>query len=187
VSIEHRGHKLDSVLLTNCIFRNNRCTVTGSAVDLLEGSSAELENCLFVGNLSDTHIDDRVNLVGRWKPEHGSGALTLFADSRVIVRRSTFTANRNGVDDNSTGNRYEDCIFWQNTAPGGWPPGRRYELDLADGSGVKNCRIGGDILDLNKNVDGQANVLGCDDPRFDQSFVPQAAGFDGVGYRPIVP
>ncbi len=187
VSVEHRGFTQHSVLLKNCVFRNNRCTVTGSAVDLLNGSSAEIENCLFVGNLSDTHIDDRVNLVGRWKPEHGSGALTLFESSRVVVRRSTFTANRNGVDDSSTGNRFENCIFWHNTAPGGWPLGRRYELDLADGSGVRNCSIGGDIVDLNHNIDLQTNVLDCDDPQFDEAFVPQAKGFEDVGYRPVAP
>ena len=74
---------------------------------------------------------------------------------------------------------------WQNTAAGGWPPGGRYELDLADGSGVQNCHVNGDLIDLNRNIDEKKNVFGCKDPEFDEAFVPRAAGFDGVGYRPV--
>jgi len=184
VSVEHRGYMENSVLLKNCIFRNNRCTVTGSAVDVLNASSAVIENCLFVDNLSNTHIDNRVKEVGQWKPLHGSGALTVFPESRVVVRNCTFVGNRNGVDDSSFGNRYENSIFWKNTAPGGWPRGRRYELDVTDGSGVRNCHLNGDLIDLNRSIDEQQNVFGCKDPEFNQSFVPQAEGFNGVGYRP---
>ena len=189
VSVEHRGHsdgsRLRSTLLRNCIFRGNRCPVSGAAVDLLHGSGAEIINCLFVGNLSNGPMDERADTPGMWKPNHGSGALTLFPDSHVLVRRCTFTGNRNGVDDSNHGNIYEDSIFWMNNAPGGWPSGARYELDLASGIGVNGCFVGGEIHDLRKTVDSDNNVIGCSDPRFDENYVPQAAGFEGVGYRPL--
>jgi hypothetical protein len=137
VSVEHRGHidgsRLQTVLLRNCVFRNNRCPISGAAVDLLHGSGAEIVNCLFVGNLSNGPMDQRAETPGKWKPQHGSGALTLFPESQVIARRCTFTGNRNAVDDSNQGNRYEDSIFWMNNAAGGWPTGSRYELDLASG------------------------------------------------------
>jgi hypothetical protein len=189
VSVEHRGYSdgssLQSVRFRNCIFRNNRCPVTGSAVDLLHGSGAEIVNCLFVGNLSNEPMDDMAVTPGKWKPTHGSGALTLFPGSRVLVRRCTFTGNRNAIDDSGTGNIYEDSIFWKNTAPGGWPTGGRYELDLASGIGVTGCFLGGEINDLGKTVDHDKNVLGCADPQFDGQFVPQAQGFESAGYRPV--
>ena len=46
-----------SVLIKDCIFRNNRTRVTGSALDLLWGSSVVLDNCLFVGSVSNTDTD----------------------------------------------------------------------------------------------------------------------------------
>ena len=99
--------------------------MTGSAVDLLEGSSAEIENCLFVGDLLDTHIDDRVNLVKRWKPEHGSGGLAFVLRIRTWwFRRCTFTGNRNGIDDSSTGSRYEDFDFLEEHGGGRLAAGR---------------------------------------------------------------
>ena len=189
VSVEHRRHsdgsKLRSTLLRNCIFRNNRCPVSGAAVDLLHGSGAEIINCLFVGNLSNGPMDKRAETPGPWKPNHGSGALTLFPDSHVLVRRCTFTGNRNGIDDSNHGNIYEDSIFWMNNAPGGWPSGARYELDLASGVGVNGCFLGGDVNDLRKTVDNDNNVVGCSDPKFDENYVPQAKEFEGVGYRPV--
>ena len=114
ISIDHRDYMEGSVLLKNCIFRNNRCPVTGSAVDLLWGSSAVIENCLSVDNMSNGPLDERSAKVGKWKPKHGAGALTLFPGSKVIVRRCTFTGNRNGVDDSGAGSIYEDSIFWMN-------------------------------------------------------------------------
>ena len=189
VSIEHRGHidgsRLQSVLLRHCVFRNNRCPISGAAVDLLHGSGAEIVNCLFVDNLSNGPMDKRAETPGKWKPQHGSGALTLFPGSRVIVRRCTFTGNRNAVDDSNQGNLYEDSIFWMNNAAGGWAPGARYELDLVSGVGVSGCFVGGETNDLKKSVDRDQNVVGCSDPQFNDDFVPLAEGFEGVGYRPI--
>ena len=188
ISVEHRGHidgsRLQTVLLSNCVFRNNRCPISGAAVDLLHGSGAEIVNCLFVDNLSNGPMDQRAETPGKWKPQHGSGALTLFPKSQVIVRRCTFTGNRNAVDDSNQGNRYEDSIFWMNNAAGGWPKGSRYELDMASGVGVSGCFIGGDIGDLRAVIDKDQNVVGCSDPRFDERYVPQAQEFEGVGYRP---
>jgi hypothetical protein len=189
ISVEHRGYsdgsRLQSVQLRHCIFRNNRCPVSGSAVDLLHGSGAEIVNCLFIGNLSNEPMDDMAVTPGKWRPTHGSSALTLFPGSHVLVRRCTFTGNRNAIDDASSGNIYEQSIFWQNTAPGGWPPGGRYELDVASGIGVTGCFIRGEINDLRKSIDSERNVIGCDDPRFDAHFVPQAPGFESAGYRPV--
>lgn len=189
VSVEHRGHtdgsRLQSVLLRNCIFRNNRCPVSGAAVDLLHGSSAEITNCLFVSNLSNDPMDEMARTPGKWKPDYGSGALTLFPESHVLVRRCTFTGNRNAVDDSNHGNIYEDSIFWMNNAPGGWPTGSRYELDLTSGIGVNGCFVGGEINDLRNTVDVENNVIGCPDPNFDEDYVPRAKAFENVGYRPV--
>ena len=189
VSVEHRGYsdgsRLQSVAFLNCIFRNNRCPVTGSAIDLLHGSGAEITNCLFTGNLSNEPMDELAATPGKWKPKHGSGALTVFPGSHVLVRRCTFTGNRNAIDDSSSGNLYEDSIFWKNTAPGGWPPGGRYELDILSGIGVTGCFVGGEINDLAKTLDQEKNVIGCVDPQFDANHVPQAREFATVGYRPV--
>ncbi|MDG1890986.1 MAG: FG-GAP-like repeat-containing protein [Verrucomicrobiota bacterium] len=188
ISIEHRDHvdgsRLKSVLLRNCIFRGNRCPISGAGVDLLHGSAAEILNCLFIGNLSNEPMNERAETPGKWKPQHGSGALTLFPRSRVIVRKCTFTGNRNAIDDSNRENIYQDSIFWMNNAPGGWPPGARYELDLASGVGVSGCFLDGDIPDLENSLDKNQNVIGCPDPQFDSNYIPQAKGFEGVGYRP---
>ena len=185
ISIDHRDYMEGSVLLKNCIFRNNSCPVTGSAVDLLWGSSAVIENCLFVGNMSNGPLDERSAKVGKWKPKHGAGALTLFPGSKVIVRHCTFTGNRNGVDDSGAGSIYEDSIFWMNNAKGGWPTGARYELDVKNTSVVRRCFINGDIIDLNGTLDSSNNSIGCPDPQFDDFFRPLAKDFIDVGYRPI--
>ncbi len=145
VSVEHLGDPRDSVLFRNCIFRNNGTQTTGSAVDLLHGSRATIENCLFVGNVSNMGVD-YVGLLtgGEYHPEHGSGAMTVFEGSRATVSRSTFTGNWNGVDDGGTGSTYVASIFWMNTMAGGISAGSRYELDILDGAGVKGSFIHGD-------------------------------------------
>ena len=50
----------------------------GSALDLLHGSRAMIENCLFVGNVANMGVD-YVGLLtgGEYHPEHGSGAITV--------------------------------------------------------------------------------------------------------------
>jgi hypothetical protein len=186
VSVEHLGQPQDSVLFRNCIFRNNRTQVTGSAVDLLHGSHATIENCLFVGNVSNLGVD-YVGLLtgGEYHPEHGSGALTVFEGSRATVSRSTFTGNWNGVDDNGTGSTYVDTIFWKNNLRGGISPGPRYEIDITDGAGVRGSFIHGDLNDLRGTISRDLNTLDAPDPRFDAQFSPRASQYSKVGYRPV--
>jgi hypothetical protein len=185
VSVEHLGQPQDSVLFRNCVFRGNRTQTTGSALDLLHGSYATIENCLFVGNVANLGVDV-VGLLGgaEYRAENGSGALTVFEGSRATVSRSTFTGNWNGVDDNGSGSTYVDTIFWRNTLKGGISPGKRYELDIVDGAGVRGSFIHGDINDLRDTIDPKINTLDPPDPRFDARFVPQSPQYAKVGYRP---
>jgi hypothetical protein len=186
VSVEHLGQVQEAAVFRHCVFRNNRTQITGSAVDLLHGSRATIDNCLFVGNVSNLGVD-YVGMLGgaEYRPEHGSGALTVFEGSRAAVTRCTFTGNWNGVDDNGTGSTYVDSIFWRNTLGGGISPGRRYEMDITDASGVRGSFIHGEINDLRGTVDRQANTFDPPDPRFDGQFVPRTAAYARVGYRPV--
>jgi len=185
ISVEHLGVAQDSVLLRNCVFRNNRTQTTGAAVDVLHGSRATIENCLFVANVSNMGVD-YVGLLtgGEYHPEHGSGALTVFPGSRVEVSRSTFTGNWAGVDDEGTGSTYVDSIFWKNTLAGGISRGARYEIDIADGAGVRGSFIHGALDDVRGTIAHDLNVFDPPDPRFDARFVPQAPQYANVGYRP---
>ncbi|MDX1383035.1 MAG: right-handed parallel beta-helix repeat-containing protein [Thermoanaerobaculia bacterium] len=187
VSVEHLGFIDDSVLFDGCIFRGNRTQVTGSAIDLLPGSAATIRNSLFVGNLSNEG-ENYVPATGDrdYNGEHGSGALTVFAGSRAIVSRSTFTANRNGVDDRGEGSLYENNVFWANDAPGGTAPGRRYELDVTASASVRGNRIGGGTIGDLQGVLDPAQ-LDAPDPEFDAHYRPLAPVYRDVGYRPTTP
>src|SRR5262245_57119549 len=114
VSVEHLGQIQQATTFRNCVFRNNRTQTTGSAVDLLHGSHAVLENCLFVGNVANLGVD-YVGLLtgGEYHPDNGSGAMTVFEGSKAVLTRCTFTGNWNGVDDNGSGSSYADSIFWK--------------------------------------------------------------------------
>jgi len=94
VSVEHLGRPLDAAVFRDCIFRDNRTQVTGAALDILHGSRATLDNCLFVGNIANLGVD-YVGLLsgGEYHPEHGSGAMTVFEGCRAEVSRCTFTGN----------------------------------------------------------------------------------------------
>ena len=186
VSVEHLGQTQDSALFRYCVFRNNRTQTTGSALDLLHGSRATIENCLFVGNVSNMGVD-YVGLLtgGEYHPEHGSGALTVFAGSQATVSRTTFTGNWAGVDDDGTGSTYVDTIFWKNTLQGGISAGARYEIDITDGAGVRGSFIHGEVSDLRGTVSRDTNTIDPPDPRFDAQFVPQAPQYAAVGYRPV--
>ena len=113
--------------------------------------------------------------------------MTVFEGSRATVSRSTFTGNWNGVDDNGTESTYVDTIFWKNTLKGGISPASRYELDIADGSGVRGSFIRGDVDDLRGTIDRAVNTFDPPDPRFDAQFSPQAPQYANVGYRPVRP
>jgi hypothetical protein len=184
VSVEHLGQIEEAVLFRNCVFRRNRTQTTGAALDLLSGSRAIVENCLFVGNVSNLGVD-YVGLLtgGEYYPEHGSGAMTVFEGSTVAVSHSTFTGNWAGVDDHGK-STYDASIFWKNNLPGGISPGARYELHLGYGAGVRGSFIHGDVNDLLGTISRDVNTFDPPDPRFDASFVPHAPEFAGVGYRP---
>ena len=186
VSVEHLGQPTDSVLFRNCIFRNNRTQITGSAIDVLHGSRAAIENCLFVGNVSNLGVD-YVGMLGgaEYRAEHGSGALTVFEGGQVAVSRCTFTGNWNGVDDNGTGSAYVETIFWKNTLKGGISAGSRYEMDITDGAGVRGSFIHGDVNDLRGTINKDTNTFDPPDPRFDDRFSPRASQYAAVGYRPV--
>ena len=183
ISVQHQGFNTQFVVMRDCIFRNNRAQVTGAAVDLLEGSSARLINCLLVENASNLGVDVVARRSGE-APFTNSGALTVFPGSRAIVENCTFTANRNGVDDMSGAGTYRNCIFYKNTVEIGLPGGR-YELDLPRGGTVENCFIAGKVIDPQKVVAAGKNVLNAPDPNFAKDFAPQAAEYSEVGYRPI--
>jgi len=185
VSVEHRGFREQSAVFRNCIFEANTCRITGSAVDVLPGSAATFENCLFAGNLSNNGVDDVSREGHEYNAEHGCGALTVFHDSRVNVERCTFTGNRNGVDDKGRGNAYVKCLFWKNDAPGGVSPGSRYECDILHTVNVRQCAIGGSISDLRGSLDPDRNRIDIPDPQLNSDFVPQAAGLEDIGYRPV--
>ena len=185
VSVEHLGQMPEPATFRNCIFRSNRTQVTGAALDILHGSWARVENCLFVDNLANMGVD-YVGLLtgGEIHPEHGSGALTVFQGSRATVVRSTFTGNWNGVDDIGLGSEYDRCIFWRNVLEGGIAPGGRYECDITDARGVRGTFIHGHINDRKASISRELNTFDPPDPRFDARFVPQAAEYANVGYRP---
>jgi hypothetical protein len=184
-SVEHLGQIQEAALFRHCIFRNNRTQTTGAALDLLRGSRAIVENCLFVGNVANMGVD-YVGLLtgGEYHPEHGSGALTVFSGSRVDVNRCTFTGNWAGADDESVNSTYVDSIFWNDTLAGGISPGARYELDIGDASGVRGTFIHGQVSDLRGTIDRTQNTFDPPDPQFDDNFVPHAPEYAKVGYRP---
>lgn len=183
ISVEHRGRPAGNVRILNCVFRNNRCPATGSAIDLLEGSSAEIENCLFVGNIANSGMAAVEAQFGlRYNEKHGCGALTVFPSSRATVVSCTFTQNWNGADDRGKSS-YRNCIFWNNTASSGGLPGDPYELDVASTVQVQNCWINGRINDLQGTVNAAENSLNAPDPLFDTDFTPQNPQYDGIGFR----
>jgi hypothetical protein len=186
ISIEQRGFNEHAVMIRNCIFRNNRCQITGSAIDLLPGSSAVISNCLFVGNVSNTGINYVGGAENPYNAEHGSGALTVLPDSRVQVDRCTFTGNWNGADDKGTGSVYTGSIFWMNTKSGGISPKERYELDILDGKNVSGCFFQGVISDLRNTISVSANTFDAPDPEFDSSYRPRAEVYANAGYRPDI-
>jgi hypothetical protein len=179
VSVQHGpGAFRQSVLFKNCVFSDNRAAVSGSGVDLLTPNSwAVFENCLFVGNLSNTTIDPSGG--------PGFGALTVLPGARATVSRCTFTGNRNAVDDRGAGSSYHHTIFWRNNRSGGASPAVRYELAVSSAA-VVGCSIGGcEIGDLLGNVSQRANIFGSPDPDFDAGFRPRSTAYSGIGYRTL--
>lgn len=184
ISIEHGGFTERSVLIQDCVFRNNRTRVTGAALDLLPpGSAARVINCLFEGNVSNLG-GDIVSEISGERPFTNSGAVTVFPNSRLILERCTFTANRNGVDDLSGQGIYRDSIFWKNNVEGGLPTTIRYALDLPKGADVRGCFIEGTVTDPSGSVARSTNTLNAPVLEFDSLFVPRDKLLEGIGYRP---
>lgn len=186
VSVEQRGLHDQPVRFTTCIFRDNRCPATGSAIDLLEGSKAVIENCLFVNNIGNYGMDKIQRKYGlSYNSQHGTGALTVFPNSKVEVLRCTFTGNWNGVDDHGRGSIYRQSIFWMNDAvdSSNARPDGPFEFDILDASGVSNCWIGGGLSDLRGTIDASRNRLDAPPPQFDDNIHPQHKGLVNLGFR----
>jgi hypothetical protein len=183
ISIQHQGFNQDSVLIENCTFLINKAQVTGAAIDLLEGSAARILNCLFVGNAANTGADVVAQRSGE-KPFTNSGALTIFQNSRALVRHCTFTGNRNAVDDLGGESVYDHCIFVENDLAGGPKELERYELDLPAGAKVAGCLFRGVVRDPRHAVSAKENRLDAPPPRFNRNYVPEAPEYKDAGYRP---
>ncbi len=111
ISIDNRGHLAEVPLITNSIFRNNRAQWTGSAIDMFgPGNAGEIRNCLFVGNVANRGYYTEIPIPNH-HDQNGSGAVTIFPGSGVIVDHCTFTGNYNGVDDDSVGNDLHELYF----------------------------------------------------------------------------
>jgi hypothetical protein len=177
VSVQHVPDAFGgAVRFQDCIFRDNHAGTSGSAVDLLTpGSQAILENCLFVGNVSDERIVVPDN------PRYG--ALTIFPRCQATVRHCTFTDNWSGADDRGE-STYENCLFWKNTRPGGKNPAAAFELNIAQGQGVNGCFFSGPAGALQGTVSPSSNRFDAPDPDFDRAFRPRNPLYRGVGYRP---
>jgi Right handed beta helix region len=183
ISVQHQGFNRNSVLIENCVFLRNRTQVTGAAIDLLEGSAARIINCLFVGNVSNTGVDIVAKRSGE-KPFTNSGVLTIFPNSRAVVRNCTFTGNRNAVDDMGGDSVYANCIFVDNTLAAGLKGAERYELDLQAGAKVSGCFVRGVIRDPRHSVSPTQNVLNAPPLKFNKDFVPEEPEYKSAGYRP---
>jgi hypothetical protein len=182
VSVQQEGFNTNFVEMRNCVFRKNDAQVTGSAVDLLAGSSARLINCLFVDNASNLG-EDIVSKRSGEPPFNNSGVLTVFQNSRAVVQNCTFTGNRNAVDDLGGLSEYRNSIFYGNTVNKGLA-GERYELDLPKGGKVEGCMINGRVIDPLNVIAGGENILEAPAPDFDERFIPRAPAYARVGYRP---
>jgi hypothetical protein len=182
LSVQQQGFTNNPVRIQNSVLRRNRAQVTGAAIDLLEGSAAEILNCLFVENASNTGEDVVARRSGE-KPFVNSGVLTIFPHSRALVKNCTFTGNRNAVDDMGGGSVYLNSIFYQNQRTGGLVQVERFELNLQNGGVVEGCYISGKILDPSGIMASAKNVLEAPDPRFDSEFTPQSERYARVGFR----
>lgn len=154
--------------------------MTRFVIDLLPGSAATINNCLFTANVSNTR-ENHIAPYG-YNGLHGSGALTAMKGSDVSVLRSTFSGNWNGVDDKGASSVYRETIFWANDAEGGISPRGRYVLE-ASGVGRRYFGETSGVSDLRDMINRSTNVFEARDPDFDTEFRPRSA--TGIGYRPV--
>ncbi|MDB6053093.1 MAG: hypothetical protein JWN25_616, partial [Verrucomicrobiales bacterium] len=175
ISIQHpEGFTSSNLFVTirNCQFFDNRAQITGAALDLLEGSSAVVDNCLFVRNTSNLG-PDFISLKAGELSFTNNAPLTVFRTSWIIVKNTTFTGNRNGVDDLGSKSIYENCIFWKNELQAGLPA-PRYEIQFNPGTIVKNCHFSGIAL---VEPTAKNNILQVASPDFDSSFAPHSPAY----------
>jgi hypothetical protein len=185
ISVQHMDYTQESVLIENCTFLRNRAQATGCAIDLLVGSAARIVNCLFVGNVSNTG-DDPVAQKSGEKPFVNSGVITIFQRSFAEVRNCTFTVNRNGIDDLGGSSVYLNNIFHDNKLEGPANKGQtRYDLHLQEGAKeVSGNFFTSALLDPQKQISPDKNVLKAKSPDLDKRYIPQNAEFITAGYRP---
>lgn len=185
VSIEQQGLRQHPVTIRNCVFKNNRCPATGSAVDVLQGSSVEIHNCLFVENIGNYGMDlIRLEFGLSYNETHGSGALTVFPASTAVVTGCTFVRNWNAVDDRGEKSSYRNCIFAANDSSDGSRPGHPYEVNIDSLAAVKDCVFSSAHPDLKGSVSLTHNTF-LDAPiKFSSDNVPSEPNLGSFGYRP---
>ncbi len=184
VSIQHEGHNQLWVHLEDCIFRENRAQITGSAPDLLHGSAARVINCLFTRNVSNTG-KDIIALEAGEPPFTNSGVVTIFQDSRAAFERCTLVGNRNGIDDLGGGSVYLRCLFVDNDWDGGVAQGSRYDIDLPMGGQIAECWFTGKVLDPRGAAKSHRNWIQAGSPALDRFWVPTNPACSNLGYRPL--
>jgi hypothetical protein len=184
ISIQQEGFDQDPVLIENCVLHGNRAQVTGSTIDLLQGSAARIVNCLLFSNVSNMGEDVVARDMGGVSFSN-SGVVTVFWKSRAEFRNCTFTGNRNAVDDMGGASTYTDCIFADDVLAAGLPGTTRYELDIPAGAIVSGCLIRGLLVDPRHSVSETKNILNAPPPLFDDNHVPAAPQYRQTGYRPL--
>lgn len=185
VSIEQQGIESPPPTFVDCRFVENECPATGSAIDVLEGSSVVIQNCYFESNIGNSGMADvKLEFGLSYNEKHGSGALTVFPGSTAEVSSCTFIANWNAVDDHGQGSRYRNCLFVSNDQHDGSRQGAPYEVDITDGANVTNCVFFASLPDLNENISRERNVFLSEAPLLDAAKVPIATEFNTIGYRP---
>jgi hypothetical protein len=185
ISVQQEGLKDNPVTIRDCVFRSNTAQVTGAALDLLGGSAAVVENCLFVNNASNLG-EDIVATASKEKPFLNSGVLTVFEGSSLVMRRCTFTGNRNAVDDRGGKALIEDSIFYNDNLKGGLP-GKRYELEMTTGSRMNRNLVNGVVRYRSLEDQIVEKVFEAPDPQFDPAWAPQNRAYDSIGYQPNSP
>lgn len=186
VSVEHLGQPTDSVLfLVISIFRDNRTQITGSAVDLLHGSFATMENCLFVGNVSNMGVDYVGMLTGgEYLAEHGSGALTVFAGSKATVSRVYVHAQLERRGRQRHGQHLRGQPVLEQHA-GGWHrtrcPGRTRHHGRFWRAGLLHPRSDERLARHDQPRHEQVRFAYS---RFDERFAPREPRYAAAGYRP---
>jgi Right handed beta helix region len=184
ISIQHQGFKNHAVVIEHCVFLRNRAQGTGAAIDLLAGSAARIEHCLFVGNVSNVGEDPVAKASGE-RPFVNNGVVTVFWRSRVEMRHCTLTGNRNGVDDMGGESTYVNCVLAANTLEAGLKGYPRYELAVNAGANVSGCVIHGKVHDVRQQVSPQDNRINGPMPQWDRAYVLTVPESSSAGYRPI--